>query len=131
MGNPAKTFSRVVPVVSHQADDEQEKQDDVAVVPLTSSALAAVTKAHDNEGQPAVTWSGKLLTEQESRQFFEIINQRPPSHHGSAAGSVHSNQDAERDPEADLVARMPDKFSVSPHVRSREQLTAVALGHEV
>jgi hypothetical protein len=133
-----KNSFRIVPMVGRLTSNtvdasissDPEKQDDNAIVPLTSSALAAVSKAHDNGEQPAVTWSGKLLTEQESRQFFEIINQRPPSHHGSAAASVHSNHDGEGDPEADLVARMPDKFSVSPHVRSKIDLISAALGDD-
>jgi hypothetical protein len=93
----------------------------VSIVPLTSSALAAVARSQAIESEkPTVTWSGKLLTEQESRQFFEIINQQPPAQHDDDATSVHSKHRGNA--ESNLVALLPEKFSVSPHVRSKEEL---------
>ena len=117
--------TRIIPIVSIRSaaatnTDPAPNKNDVNIAPLTIAAVAAVNAATAaKDAEPAVTWSGKLLNDQESRRFFEIINQRPPSH--GSAGSLHEHKG---DPEIDLVKHLPDKFCPSPHVRSREDLGA-------
>ncbi len=75
-------------IAAIQAASAEDKVDDpVVLMPI-------------DESGNGICWSGKLMTEEESRKFFEIIN-------SNSRISLHSH------PEEDLVAQLPNQFIIT------------------
>ena len=113
-----KVSQRIVPITPNESETVAATGEDVQIVPPTIKAFAAIAAAKSaKEAEPAVEWSGKYLDDQESRRFFEIINQRPPSH--GSIRSAHFDHEQRLDHEAELLTELPGKFAPS---RSKETL---------
>jgi hypothetical protein len=110
--NANKNSGRVVPMTDTQLVGELLKVKAIAEATMNSnhsnnnieeaSVLAAdPVVAPIDENGASICWSGRIMAEEKSRKFFEIINNKSKQ-------SLHSH------PEEELVCNLPEQFTLTP-----------------
>lgn len=116
--------SRIVPMVSlsaaaSKALEERAAQlvDLEADLIITGGVGTLPPVVVDN-----VQWSGKLMGENESRRFFEIVH----NHHSSSRSIDDNGFAASASPEEDLVTHLPEQFVRVPEDGMSTRFTTIA-----